>query len=158
VIVVPIAVASTSITQWDTGNLGGRICLAIQRLKLRGIVPGTNVTFAIDWGQGESDEQLGTSQAAYTTALNHIISTAAACGFSGRWFVAIETWEAGTTSAGVQAAQAAVVNNTTVFAGANADSIGSGSRQSDNIHFNDSGAASLATLKKNAMHASGAPF
>jgi hypothetical protein len=158
VIVVPLAITGTSVAQWDTGPLSTRICQAIGRLKDRGIVPGTNVTFAADWGQGEADQQLGTSQAAYTTALNDIISKAAACGFSGRWFINVETWEAGATSAAVQAAQAAVVNGTTVFAGANIDSFGSGDRQSDNTHINDTGAPLVAAAKVAAMHASGAPF
>jgi hypothetical protein len=48
VVVVPIAITSTNIPQWDSANLSGRICLAILRLKSREIVPGTNVTFAID--------------------------------------------------------------------------------------------------------------
>ena len=158
IIVVPLSITGSSVSQWDTGPMATRICQAIGRLKDRGIVPGTNVNFAIDWGQGEADQQLGTTQLAYTTSLNDIIAKAAACGFTGRWFVNVETWEAGATSAAVQAAQAAVVNGTTVFAGANLDSLGSGDRQTDNVHFNDTGAPLVASMKKTAMHASGAPF
>jgi hypothetical protein len=44
------------------------------------------------------------------------------------------------------------------LAGANADSLGAGSRQSDNTHFTPAGLASLTTLIVAAMAASGAPF
>ncbi len=81
------------------------------------------------------------------------------CGFTGRFFVSVETWNAGAVWAPVQAAQAAVVNNGAgIYAGANADSLDATNRVSDNIHFNNTGQANLATLIYNAMHASGAPY
>jgi len=159
VIVVPLAITGTSIAQWSTGPLSNRICQAVGRLKNRGIVPGTNVTFLIDWGQGESDNLANTTQLAYTTAFNTMVGNATACGYTGKWAVNIETWEVGVTSAAVQAAQAAVVNGTNIFAGANLDSLGAGDRQTDNVHFNDTGAPLVATAKTTAWHTNiGAPF
>jgi Carbohydrate esterase, sialic acid-specific acetylesterase len=158
VIAVPVAIGGSIVAQWATGGpLANRLCGAIARLKARGIVPGTNVTFAIEWGQGESDNGV-TSQANYTSSLNNVISNVGSCGFTGRWFVAEETWIVGTTSATIQAAQAAVINNTTVFVSGNIDSLNATNRVSDNTHLNDTGIAAAATLIYNAMHASGAPF
>lgn len=157
VIVVPVAVGGSNIAQWDTnGPLFNRICVAMLRLASRGITPQTNVTFAILWGQGESDH--GTSSAAYQAALNRIQAQAVACGFSGRFFVNIQTWASGTVDATVQGAQSGIVDNLKFWAGANADSLNATNRQADNIHFNDTGVSSLATLTYNAMHASGPPL
>jgi hypothetical protein len=158
VIVVPIAVGSTRIADWATGSYATRFPVAMNRLAARGITPATpGVTFAAVWGQGEGDTADGTSQAAYASALNTVISSAFAAGFSGRFFVNIETWNAGSISSAVAAAQASVVNNTTVFQGANWDAFGSADRI-DNTHPNDAGAPQFATALYNAMHASGAPF
>jgi len=87
-----------------------------------------------------------------------MISNAQAAGFSGRVFVNQESWIRGSTSLSVTAAQAAVVNNRTVFAGANVDSLNATYRNSDNTHFNDAGAAQAASLMYTAMRASGSPF
>jgi hypothetical protein len=157
VILVPVAIGGTSVDMWATGIVSNRITTAMARLESRGIVPGmTNVTFSVIWGQGESDS--GTSQANYTSRLNTVISNAAAAGFSGRWFINKQTWFAGATNATVQAAQDAMPNGSTIFAGANADSLNATNRYADNTHFNDTGIAALATLVYNAMHASGAPY
>src|ERR1700678_2933980 len=159
VIVVPVAVGGSVVAQWGTGGvLSNRLCVAMSRLAARGITPSTtNVTFALEWGQGESDNGV-TTQANYTTSLNQVISAVEACGFSGRIWIAEETWINGTTSAAIQAAQAAVVKNPPVFAGANADSLNASNRVSDNTHFNNTGIAALATLIYNAMVATGSPY
>jgi hypothetical protein len=138
--------------------LQNRLCAAYKRIVAAGFGPQTNVTVAIEWGQGETDTILGTSQSAYTVSMNQVISNVKTCGFSGRFFVATETWEAGTVSAGIQAAQAAVVDNITIFASGNIDTLNATNRLADNIHLNNTGIASAATLVYNAMHASGAPF
>lgn len=161
VIIVPIAVAATKVEVWDTGGvLEGRIGVAMRRLAARGIVPGmTNVTFAIEWGQGEGD--YATSQADYTAALNRVIANSQAAGFDGRWFVAKQSYANGSTFAQVVAAQEAVVNNVTVFQSADADSLTGANRATyggDDTHFSDAGNAALATLIYNAMHASGSPY
>lgn len=156
VIVVPVAVGSTSIADWDTGLLSNRLPATIKRLAQKGITPQTNVTFAICWGQGESDGATGTS--AYTTALTNIRSKAVTAGFSGRFFVNKQTWNAGSVASLVQAAQTGIVDNSTFWAGGDADSLNATNRYADNIHFNDTGVAALATLMYNAMVASGAPY
>lgn len=161
VIIVPVAVAATQIAQWDTnGVLENRIGAAVKRCIARGIVPGmTNVTFAIEWGQGEGD--YATTQADYTAALLRVIANSQAAGFVGRWFVAKQSYANGSTFAQVVAAQVAVVNGTTVFQSADADSLVGANRAvygGDDTHFSDAGNAALATLIYNAMHASGSPY
>jgi hypothetical protein len=160
VILVPFCIGGTSVATWgSTGPLFPNAKVAMARLAQSGIGPGmTNVTFAALWMQGESDH--GTGQATYQSIFGTISAALFATGFNGRIFVNEETWLSGTTDANVQAAQLAIPNSATpgTWAGANADSLGAGSRQADNTHFNDAGMASLATLIYNAMHASGAPF
>lgn len=159
VVLVPVAVGASLVAQWGTGGaLSTRICVALARLNAIGFTAQTNVTVGILWGQGEADNTAGTSQANYTTSLNQVIANAQSCGFSGRFFVNKETWSGGAVLSGVQTAQAAVVNSSTVWAGANMDSLTATSRLTDNTHLNDAGMASAATLIYNAMVASGAPY
>jgi hypothetical protein len=157
VILVPIAVGGSDVASWATGYLSDRIPKTMARLAARGFVAQTNVTVAIEWGQGEADTIGSTTQVDYTSRLNTVISNAQAAGFNGRFFVAKETWFGGVTSAPVAAAQAAIVNGTTIFASGNIDSLNNSNRI-DTTHLNDVGAAAAATLIYNAMHASGAPF
>lgn len=158
VIIVPIAVGGSLIADHATGALVNNLCAAHKRIVARGFGPQTNVTEGILFGQGEADTVAGTSQANYTTAANTVIANVQACGFSGRFFINTESWSGGTTSANVTNAQAAVVNNTTVFAGGNLDTLNATNRLTDNTHLNDTGMSSAATLIYNAMHASGAPY
>lgn len=159
VILVPLAIGSTSAADWATGFLADRIPCAIRRLSSRGVTPATTgVTFGLIWLQGEQDTALATSQSTMTSELNTIILNTFNAGFSGRFFVTQTSYTVGSTSTAVTAAQAAVVNGTTVFSGGNTDAIGSSGRQSDNIHWNDTGAASVTSTIITAMHSSGAPY
>lgn len=164
VIVVPIAIGGTSIAIHSAGGaLYERPCVAMRKLASRGIVPGmTGVTFAYLWGQGESDH--GTAQASYEAGFQQIVARLKGCPgvatqFSGRVFINIETILANTTDATIQAAQAAVVDNVSIFQGGNLDTLtGATNRQADGTHFTNTGLANAATLIYNAMRASGAPF
>jgi hypothetical protein len=159
VLIVNIAIGSTSAAQWATSQFTNRIAVAMLRLSQNGITPATTgVTFGFIWGQGEAEVSLGTSQSAYTASLNTVLSAATTAGFSGRFFICEETWISGSVSTAVQAAQTGIVNGTTIFSGGNLDSLNATNRQGDNTHFNDTGAAAAATLVYNAMHASGSPY
>lgn len=162
VILVPMAFGGSASFNWSNGGIYQNVpCVAMARLKARGIVPGTNVTFAADWGQGEADNTLGTSQANYQTYIGQVAANLSACGFVGRIFINVETWSGGVTSATIQAAQTALAGttqgNVSLKAGANLDTLNNSYRQ-DTTHFNDAGAIAGATLKYNAWDASGAPF
>lgn len=181
VIVEPVAFTSSPVAVWDTGVLSNRITAAVKRILGRGIQCGTtNVTCIALWGQGESDCQNGTAQAAYTAALNNVIAASRRAGFTvsggagnGLWFVAMQSYIAGAACSSIQAAQAAVVNHAAgIWAGPNADALagsvcGSGAnaacRQSiDNTHFTDAGVYSYVGTGgggwRAALHAFGAPF
>jgi hypothetical protein len=159
VIIVPVGISGTPISVWANGGiLADRIPLAMRRLASRGITPGmTGVTFALLWMQGEADNSGGTSQASWETSFGQIKVNAIAAGFSGRIFVPKETWDGGTTSSAIQAAQVAVRDNVTVFDGGNLDGLDNSQRQ-DTTHFTTNGAGNAAFTIEAAMHASGAPF
>ena len=152
VILVPTGITSTSIAEWDvTYTLTTKVSCAMARLAARGITPSTTgVTVCWEWGQGESDTSAGTTQVAYATSLNSIITKVKSYGMSGRIFIGLETYELGITSTPIRAAQASVVDSVTVFQSGDTDTLGSGSR-SDNIHFTAAGASAAATLIYNAM-------
>lgn len=166
VVIVPVGVGATRVDQFEPGSYGGKIIpVALRRLAALGIVAGANVTITILWGQGESDTDAGTSQAAYTASLNNIIATSRAEGFTGLWFVALMSRSLGSASAAVVAAQAAVVDHgANVWAGPNLDALNGNNcsamacRQADDTHFSDAGMASAAAAWKTAMALYGAPF
>lgn len=159
VIIVPLAISGSPISEWGAGgSLYDRMCVAVRRLAARGITPAvTNVTFASVLMQGEADGAGGTSAIAYQTSVNQMIDRAASCGFSGRWFISLETWSLGVVYPTIRGAQAGLANGSTIFVGGDLDTI-LGTGRTDNIHFNDTGGATAATLTYNAMVASGAPF
>lgn len=144
VILVPVAIPGSSLATWTTNVIGTdpvgyyrAINSAILKLASQGVTPSTpGVSFLIKWNQGESDCAAGTSQAAYTASFQKLMALCPCPG--AKWMIARETWINGVTSASIQAAQAALVDNVTVFAGENMDSIGSGGRV-DNTHLNQSG-------------------
>lgn len=163
VVLVPIAVGGTAVAWWDILAQSDRIPVAVRRLAAKGLVPGPNVTVVMLWCQGESDG--ATAQADYTVSLSSIIAKSRTSGFTGPWFIPVQTWNSGAAAAAVQAAQAAIVNPSLgIYAGPNADALvgtacgGVACRQGDNTHFSDAGAASYAAAWKTAMHTYGAPF
>jgi Carbohydrate esterase, sialic acid-specific acetylesterase len=159
IIVVPIAVGSTTIDEWTTGDFASRFPVAMRRLAASGITPATpGVTFAAVWGQGESDTRDGTSRAAYRGHLDRLIETVFSSGFSGRLFVNVESYYLGRTSSEIRAAQTSVVNGTTVFQGADWDALGRSYRLPDNLHPGELGAPVFALTLYKAMRASGPPF
>lgn len=160
VIIVPYAIGGTGITDWGIvggvrGPLYGNHAVVIKRLAARGIVPGTNVTFAHLWMQGESDG--ATSQANYQAGYGTVVAALNAAGFSGRFFVAQQTRVTGTNNSTVRAAQAAVVDNATIFSAGDIDAITTG-RYADGAHLDDAAIATAATTIYNAMRASGSPY
>ncbi len=160
VIIVSMSIGSTTASMWGdaTGIHNNRVVVAMKRLAACGIVPGmTGVTFACLFDLGEQDLANGTSQAAMTASLNSFISTLQGTGFNGKIFIPLESGVS-QTSNNCRSAQAAVWNGSTVFSGGDFDSIDASGRQPSDVHWNDSGAASAATLVINAMAASGPPF
>lgn len=161
VIVVPMGMGGTSINQWaNEGALTTEatgyyrmINAVAKKLAAQGVTPATTgVKFLIKWNHGESDTQLATSQASYTADFNKMKAKVDA-DLAVKWMVAKESWITGTTSSSVQNAQLALVNNTTIFAGENMDSIDATGRVGDNTHLNATGGNSAATMGISAITA-----
>lgn len=154
VIIVPMGMGGTSINQWaNDGALTTEatgycrmINAVAKKLAAQGITPATTgVKFLIKWNHGESDTQAGTSQASYTADFNKMKARVDA-DLPVKWMVAKESWIVGVTSATVQAAQLALVDNVSIFAGENMDSIDATGRVADNTHLNATGGNSAATM------------
>lgn len=160
VLLVNFAIGNTEIADWaEGGALYDRPSVAMRRLAALGITPATpGATFAFVFMQGESDSLYSTPQATYVAKAQQVFDKLDSSGFVGRKFMPRETYIAAAVSPAIQAAQAALIDNTEVFFGGDLDSLGAGHRFIDRVHFDDTGAAAAATLIYNAMVASGAPF
>jgi hypothetical protein len=166
VYVEDFAVGNTAVADWQTGVESPLIPVAVLRLKSKGINCGTtNIKCVFIWDQGPNDTTLGTSQAAYTTSLTAVLAQLTATGFSGHVYIAEDTYNATTTSAGIQAAQASFVNGTTVFAAENVDALvgsvcGAGlnlacRNSTDHIHWTDAGSLTDAAALVTKLNAGG---
>ncbi|TBB27346.1 hypothetical protein ELH48_09380 [Rhizobium ruizarguesonis] len=144
VIIVPMAVGNTRVGQWSDPGLEPYLFNRINTVGLRLRDAGLPCT-AIMWGQGESDTSAGTSQASYAASLQKVIGEFNHAIPGCPMLIAREAYYYGNTSAAVLAAQASVVNNTTVFAGENVELVPPSGRY-DNTHLNEAGADQRATL------------
>jgi hypothetical protein len=159
IVIGNVCIGSTVAADWATGSTSNRIAVMLKRFASRGITPATTSwTFAITWWQGESDNFNGTTSVSYQASMNTILTNAKNAGFTGRFFINEQTWNAGVTSATIQGAQTGLVDSVNFWLGGNIDTLNATNRNSDNTHLNDTGAAAAALLVYNAMHASGAPF
>lgn len=150
VLVVPLAISGSDFGQWATGGIyNHRIGVTQARMQTLGLVPT-----AILNQQGEGDQILGTSAANVTTRIQSIIANwRAASGWSSVPFFQSLTgyWGTGTDAtrqANVRAGEAALVNSgSLIFQGPDTDTLtGLTYRQSDNVHFNDTGNAAHASM------------
>lgn len=143
VILVPIGRGGSSVTDWlPSAPLGSCLKTAVTRCAARG--------YSISgflWQQGEADASAGMTQSTYSANLANVIAPF----MMAPWFIGRSTYVSGVTNASIRAACTAAVNGTTVFAGADTDTLNASSRQSDNLHFNASGANSAATLWTTAI-------
>ena len=148
VILAPIGIGGTSVSQWANPlHCGERIPVLARRLAGQGYSAD-----AILWHQGESDH--GMPQADYTAYIQSVIGTFRANGMSCPFLVAQATYLYGVTSAAIRAAQAAVVDGQSVFAGPDIDTLGSSYRV-DDLHLNQTGADAVADLWLAAIGAAG---
>jgi hypothetical protein len=155
VLMVPIAIGGTTVGQWTSGGEAGlmgaggnsgwfshRLIVALNRVRQQGLTPT-----AVLWDQGTQDAANGTTSVNYQTRFNNLVTTMQGSSYTGKWAIAKDTMVANVVSATIQAAQAAVVNGTTVYAGADIDSLTGGTnRQADGTHLTDTGNDSAATL------------
>lgn len=149
VILVPVGIGGTRVGEWVTyPGLNQRLVVAGRRCEAQGF----KVT-AFLWMQGESDTLAGTAQASYAASLASLIAVPRAAGFIQPWLVGLCSYLTGSSSAAVRAAQAAAVNGTDIFAGADTDTLTAASRQVDNVHLNDAGVLAAGNLWASAIEA-----
>lgn len=165
VVLVPLAIDASDLAFWLGDYANNRIPTAIGRLAAKGFTTQTNVTIAVLWGHGESDNLAGTTQANYVAGLTSIIASSRTAGFTGPWFVPRQTYISGGTSATIRAAQAAIISSGAgIYAGPDADTLigtacsGVACRQADLTHWSDAGSDSYAAAWQTALAAYGAPF
>ena len=149
VIIVPMAVGGTSVSQWASNStapfLKNNINVVARRMA-QAQLPCT----AIMWGQGESDTSAGTSQSSYTASLSAVTAEFNRALPGCPILVARESYYYGVSSSAVLAAQTAAVDGIKVFAGENVDLIPPAGRY-DNTHLNEAGAAQRAVLAEDAL-------
>jgi hypothetical protein len=145
VIIVPIARGGAAVADWDSG---GDLFVNIQTAVDRVLSTGGSPT-AFLWQQGEKDNELGTTEAAYQASLSNIISSYT----QAPWFVGKSTYRFGVVDTDIQNACDNVVNGSTVYAGANTDTLSGANRQADDLHFSSTGAAAAAALWVTAIQA-----
>jgi|GEM_PF-6923616 len=144
------------------GQLGYLLPLAFFTLNELGIKPSR--VNAIIMMEGESDGINGTSQANYQAAMGQWFTIAANFGFVGKWIVPLESYAYGCTSATIRAAQAAVVNGTTIIQGPDFDTlVGAGNRYAEVapagcavnslVHPNAAGRDAMMALLKATIYA-----
>jgi hypothetical protein len=145
VVLVPATVGGSHIGLWSNPQtppyLYNLIGVVARRLAAANLSPTE-----IIWEHGETDCSLGTAQTAYASGLNTVLAAIQRAWPSTPILVnSAETWINGSTCSSIAAAQAAAINGTSVFAGANTDSLGSLNRW-DDTHFNGVGAVAAAAL------------
>lgn len=150
VIMCNMAIGGTRVAEWTNvttpPKLGTTIAVMARRLAARGLVP-THIL----WGQGESDTLAGTSKASYQASLLQIIQMFRDNGITAPFYVNTETLISGNTSIPIQQAQAAVVNGTTIRAGANFDTGIPVADRYDGTHLKATGCATAATIIEAAV-------
>lgn len=137
------AVGGTTAHNWSpSGQMHHRLIASIRRCRALGL-PISGIL----WALGESDNQLGTSQAEYQARLLAIIAGSRGAGYTGPWFIAKESLLSNTVSSTIVAAQTAVVAPASgIYAGPNIDSLTGGGNRADGTHFTDAGNAAAAAL------------
>lgn len=136
-----------------TGSLAYRIRLAAAVIQYAGL---WNVPTILDWQCGIWDsDPTGTTEVNYTNALNGVIAELRKVGLLRPGNIMFVHKETNLTSNSsdrnpVRAAQAAVVDDDLVLAGADIDTLGSEYRV-DDIHFSVAGGIVQATLKRTVI-------
>ncbi len=147
VILIPVALGGSSVSQWDT-ILYPRLNIASKRA----LAQNSPIT-AVLWQHGEADNTLATTQASYTGSFNSMRTKLEAPLLAAPWFLAKSTYTVATTSASVRAAVTALVNGSTLRLGPDTDTLTGTTvnRQADDTHFKAAGAEAAAILWRDVL-------
>lgn len=131
VIAASANIDGTSIADWENGICTQYIYLMINSLARARLTP----THIIQH-QGEKDNLLGTSAAAYTASCQNVVRIFRRAGITAPYFVSQTSYVFGVTSAAVRAGQANAVDGPlNIILGPDTDTLGSLYRQLDNLHW-----------------------
>lgn len=146
VVLADMAIGGTLCSDWAAGGfVNGDIAVMLARLKAVGLTPTEIV-----WAQGEQDNLAGTSRSMYAASLSSVISTFRNLGVTCPFLVTKSTYDNGISTT-IQSAYTDVIDNVSVFAGADTDTINSG--RIVNIHFTQAQAVTAAGLHVTAIQA-----
>lgn len=155
VVVIPCAVAGSSVSDWDTGGAyKDRIRAVSAMLTAMSITPTAWL-----WMQGTADAIAGMTQANYQTKLRSVISYQRS--LSGRsadkWMIALDTINGAgdSTSAAVRAGQTAVGGDANNAVGWDCDTLTFALGYSDGTHLTSTGnpqCASIASTRIQAVY------
>lgn len=139
IVINTFGIGGTSIAQWASGGiLNNRITVAVQRSAT--VLPITFNRCMVLIDIGETDNALGTSQAAFSAGLSSVRSTLTSAGAGCPIFIALASLNSGSTSSAVRAAQSAEIDNVNVFPLGDFDTIGC----SDRVGCTDMTASGMA--------------
>lgn len=153
---VPIAWSGTTMSQWQqdaTTSPGGPGALYnrfMERMKMF----GPSGVRAVLWHGGEHDAATNVSTSDYADGLKKLIAASrTSAGFQVPWIVAKATYPAPAASAGpIRAAQASVIDGSTIFAGPDTDTITGAYRdQQYGFYFSAAGIAGARQLWDGAI-------
>ena len=146
VILAPMAIGSTAVSDWASGGLFNKdIFVMVSRLATSGLVPTQIV-----WAQGETDAINKISTPVYESRLRSVIATFRAAGVNAPFLVTRSSYQGGAASPTLQLAYSSVVDNVSVFAGADTDLLGDNYRIGS-LHFSQTGADAAAALHAAAI-------
>ena len=141
VLFVPLAVTSTRIDQWTTGELRERLSTTIKLLNDQGF----NITHLL-WHQGEADAKAHTSAADYQRSFRVLLATIREQGVKAPIYVSLATQCGATPDKTIREAQSSLVDPAQrILPGPDTDALGDEFRM-QRCHFSDRGLARAASL------------
>lgn len=152
---------STSIDWGKAGNLNNRArvaCLQARALgwPVSGSGNGGNWKMVWLYRLGTNDKAVGTSPSNFTAAAQSTFQTLRDYGCTAKILVSTVTMVSNVVDAGLQAAQAGLVDNVTTFAGDNLDSLTGGTNRSvDGTHLTLTGETNDSPLVDTALSNAG---
>jgi hypothetical protein len=148
VIAVPIAVASTSITQWATGGIySGRYGLVARRLFDLGLMLNK-----ICLDIGETDAINGMTATTFTSNVNTVRLLLNAATLTAPLYIArtaVHPSASAANQTAIRNGQNNAINGTTILAGPDLDLIRS--RDASGVHFNPTGSAAAASAWRTSL-------
>jgi hypothetical protein len=154
VILLPISMGGTSITNWIPGGDQHEKLFRIVRRMIAAGIPLSALS-AILWQQGETDAANGMSQATYQSNFALMLAPFRALYGNKPWFLAKSTWQNGTQNTAIRAAVDAIVaGGPAIYAGANCDAFNAvPADRYDGTHPSAQGAGSMSSAWVTALDA-----